>query len=101
MKVKLFWKSDCGPCERFKKELSKLPKKYKKPVQIENLNISTEDREELEVFPTLVFYSDNNRVLRVISGFHPIADIINAYEKVSNLEYLQEKYKNLNERNAE
>lgn len=98
MKVKLFWKNDCGPCARFKKELKKLPRSYKKPIEIENLNISTEDREELEVFPTLVFYSDDNRVLRVLSGYHPIKDIIDAYEKVDKLEYLQEKYRMLNER---
>ena len=50
------------------------------------------------MFPTLIFYSDDNRVLRVLSGYHPAKDIVDAYEKVGKLEYLQEKYKMLNER---
>ena len=99
MIVKLYWMGGCTHCEKIKKELSKLPRKYPKPIQIENKNISHEEREELHAFPTLNFYSDDKRLLKTMIGYHTLEEINNVYDKVEKLEYLQKKYKNLEDRN--
>ena len=69
------------------------PSKYVKPVEIENLNLSHADRETIYLFPTMEFFSDDGRILKILGGFHPISEIISAYEKVKELEQMQSKFK--------
>jgi thioredoxin-related protein len=87
----------CSYCEKLKKELKKLPSKYVKPVEIENLNLSHADRETIYLFPTMEFFSDDGRILKILGGFHPISEIISAYEKVKELEQMQSKFKKTEE----
>ena len=98
MKVKLFWMKNCSYCDKLKKELEKLPKGYKKPIMIENSNISTEEKKTLKVFPTMIFYSDDNRKIKQLVGFQPIEEIVKAYDKTKNLMHLQEQYQKMLER---
>jgi thiol-disulfide isomerase/thioredoxin len=100
MKVKLFWKKDCSYCDKLKEELKKLPKKYPKPILIENKNISDGDRKNLKMFPTMVFYSDDERKIKDLIGFYTIEKIVDTYEKTKNLVHLQEQYQRMIERDS-
>jgi hypothetical protein len=98
MKVKVFWKKGCSHCEDLKEELGKLPKNLTKPVFIENENISADDRKTLKMFPTMVFYSDDDRKLKELVGFQDIEKIEDTYKKCNNLIHIQEQYQRMLER---
>lgn len=96
MKVKLYWMQNCKWCEKLKTEIGKLPKNFTKPVEIESKNVDEKTRSELKMYPTLAFFYDDGRLIKMLPGFKTFEEIKDAYEKAMNLEYIQKKYKRLN-----
>jgi hypothetical protein len=96
MKIKLYWAKDCKWCEKQKEEFKKLPKGFKKPIEIESANVDSKTKEELKIYPTLAFFYDDDRIIKYLPGFKTIEELKDAYSKALNLEYIQKKYKRLN-----
>lgn len=96
MKIKLYWAKNCKWCEKFKKELGKLPKNFPRIIEIENTNIDDETRSQLKVYPTLAFFYDDGRLMKYVAGFKTFEEVKEAYNTALNLEYIQNKYKRLN-----
>lgn len=94
MKIKLYWMEKCPHCTNFKKELAKLPKHYPKPFQIEHNHIPAKELNSvgITVYPTMAFFSNDNRLLKKLIGFHKVDDIIQAYREANRIEKIQDRY---------
>lgn len=98
MKILVFWLKNCKHCDKLKKELKKLPKDFEQPILIEHEHMSNLQRKKynIKIFPTIVFLSNNNKILNTVSGYQNINDIIKEYNGVKLLEnILNRNYKTL------
>ena len=84
----MYWMRDCHFCDKLKLEIKNLPSEYKKPIMIEYANIPMVQKAKhgIRLYPSIVFLSDDNKVLEKIEGYKPINEIVNIYAKVDNLE---------------
>lgn len=87
MKVLFFWKKDCPYCEKIKQEFKKVPFSQHF-IAIEQPNVTELHRVNYGVraYPTLVFLTDNNKLLGRLVGFQPAKEINKAVKVYQNSE---------------
>jgi thioredoxin-related protein len=88
MKVIMYWMRDCKYCDKLKSEIKQLPSEYEKPIMIEYPNIPTIQKAKygIRLYPTIIFLSDENKMLEKIEGYKPLDEVITTYAKIENLE---------------
>lgn len=87
MKVYLYTIDDCPFCIKMKQVLKHLPNEFQKPIDINYKDLSTDVRKkyDIKIFPTIIFLSNENKVLKKLVGFSELDDIIQAYSEVNKL----------------
>lgn len=92
MKIHLYTLDNCNYCEKIKNELSRLPKTEIQPTVINSKNATDDlDKYDIQIFPTMIWLSDNGRVLKRLDGFHVYELIIQTYKEAKRLETIQKK----------
>ena len=89
MKVLFFWMNGCPHCIKIKEELKKVSES-KKFISIEKANVTDIHKSKYGVksYPTIIYLTDDNRMIKKSVGFDTAEDISLDYRSCNRLDKL-------------